>query len=108
VLAFLRSTGLKPKCIRVQSPWRNGVAERWVGSCRYEILDPVVVFNERHLGRLMREYVNSYHPDRIHDWLGKDTPMHRPVDRKISANTRLISNVRLGDLHHRYSWRDAA
>jgi hypothetical protein len=28
VMAFLRSTGLKPKRIRVQSPWKNGVAER--------------------------------------------------------------------------------
>jgi hypothetical protein len=108
VMAFLGSTGLKPKRISVQSPWQNGVAERWVGSCRREILDPVVVFNERHLGRLMREYVNYYRQDRIHDSLGKDTPMHRPVDRKLSANARLIASVRLGGLHHRYSWREAA
>jgi hypothetical protein len=79
-----------------------------VGSCRREILDPVVVFNERHLGRLMREYVNSYHPDHIHDSLEKETPIHRPVDRKLSANARLISSVRLGGLHHRYFWREAA
>ena len=108
VIAFLRSTGLKPKRISVQSPWQNGVAERWVGSCRREILDHVIVLNEGHLRRLMREYVNYYHQDRIHDSLGKDTPMHRPVDRKISANARLISSPRLGGLHHRYFWRDAA
>src|SRR5215472_8046959 len=39
---------------------RNGVAERWVGSCRRELLDHVTALNERHLRRLLSEYV-SYH-----------------------------------------------
>ena len=43
-----------------QSPWQNGVAERWVGSCRRELLDHVMVFNETHLRRLVREYLDYY------------------------------------------------
>jgi hypothetical protein len=39
------------------SPWQNGVAERWVGSYRRDLLDHVIVLNERHLKRLMTEYV---------------------------------------------------
>ena len=34
VIQFLKSTGLTPKHTSVQSPWQNGVAERWIGSCR--------------------------------------------------------------------------
>jgi hypothetical protein len=33
----------------VQSSWQNGVVERWVGSCRRELLDYVIALNERHL-----------------------------------------------------------
>jgi len=38
VLAFLKSTGLTPKRTSRESPWQNGIAERWVGGCRRELL----------------------------------------------------------------------
>jgi putative transposase len=108
VIKFLKATGLKPKRTSVQAPWQNGVAERWVGSCRREILDHVIALNEQHLRRLIRDYVNYYHDDRIHDSLGKDTPTRRSVERKPSPNGVVVSCARLGGLHHRYSWRQAA
>ena len=37
----------------VGCPWQNGVAERWVGSCRRELLDHVIAIDERHLKRLL-------------------------------------------------------
>ena len=40
VLTFLQATGLQAKRTSVQAPWQNGIAERWVGSCRREIRDP--------------------------------------------------------------------
>jgi hypothetical protein len=49
VLVFLQSTGLTPKRTSVQSPWQNGIAERWVGSCRREMLDHIIALNEQHL-----------------------------------------------------------
>lgn len=107
VIKFLKATGLKPKRTSVQAPWQNGLAERWVGSCRREILDHVIALNEQHLRRLIRDYVNYYHDDRIHDSLGKDTPNRRPVERKPSPNAVVVSCARLGGLHHRYWWRQA-
>ena len=104
----MTATGLKPKRTSVQAPWQNGIAERWVGSCRREILDHVIALNEQHLRRLIRDYVNYYHEDRIHDSLEKDTPNRRPVEPKPAANATVISTPRLGGLHHRYAWREAA
>jgi hypothetical protein len=45
VITFLKATGLKPKRTSVRDPWRNGTSERWVGSCRREILDHVIAGN---------------------------------------------------------------
>jgi putative transposase len=42
VIAFLKATGLEPKRTSVQAPWQNGIAERWVGSCRRELLDHII------------------------------------------------------------------
>jgi putative transposase len=108
VIAFLKATGITPKRTSVQAPWQNGVAERWVGSCRREILEHVIALNERHLQRLVHNYVSYYHDDRIHDSLDKDTPHRRPVESKPSPSATVISSARLGGLHHQYSWRDAA
>ena len=91
-----------------RSPWQNGVAERWVGICRRELLDHVIVFNEAHLRRLVREYLGYYHADRIHDGLGKDTPEMRPVEAREAGHCRVAGMPRLGGLHHRYTWRLAA
>ena len=108
VIVFLKATGLKPKRTSVRAPWQNGTAERWIGSCRREILDHVIPLNEAHLRRLIGEYVCYHHADRIHDSLDKDTPNRRPVEPKPATDAILISLPRLGGLHHRYSWRAAA
>lgn len=108
VIRFLKATGLTPKRTSIQAPWQNGIAERWVGSCRREILDHVIALDERHLRRLMRDYVNYHHDDRIHDSLDKDTPRRRPVQCRPGPAATVTSNPRLGGLHHRYGWHDAA
>ena len=108
VITFLKATGLQAKRTGVQAPWQNGIAERWVGSCRREILDHVIALNEVHLRRLLRDYVNYHHDDRVHDSLDKDAPNRRPVERKPSAIATVTSSARLGGLHHRYGWSEAA
>jgi len=71
--------GSEPVRTAFRSPWQTGVAERWVGSCPRDLLDQVIVLNERHLKRLMAEYVRYYHEDRTHLGLAKDTPAGRPT-----------------------------
>jgi transposase InsO family protein len=108
VIAFLKATGLEPKRTSVRSPWQNGTAERWIGSCRREIIDHIIALNEEHLRRVVRDYIRYYEEDRIHDSLDKDTPNRRPVEPKPATEARVVAQPRLGGLHHRYGWRAAA
>ena len=71
VVSAVRDMGSEPARTAFRSPWQNGVAERWVGSCRRDLLDHVIVLNERHLKRLMSSYVLYYHEDRTHLGLAK-------------------------------------
>ena len=102
VVSTVKSFGIKPKRTAFQSPWQNGVAERWVGNCRRDLLDHVIVLNERHLKRLMTEYVRYYHEDRTHLALEKRTPANRATAKSPDAARRIVSMPRLGGLHHRY------
>ena len=102
VVGTIKSFGTESKRTSFRSPWQNGVAERFVGSCRRDLLDHVIVLNERHLKRLMIEYIRYYHDDRTHLGLGKQTPEGRAVAQAMSPGSRVISMPRLGGLHHRY------
>jgi transposase InsO family protein len=102
VVATVKAMGSQPIRTAYRSPWQNGIAERWVGSVRRELLDHVIVLNRRHLRRLLIEYVRYYHEDRTHLGLGKDTPGGR-VALAPSCGQKVLSLPRLGGLHHRYT-----
>jgi putative transposase len=95
----LRSMAIRPVRTSFQSPWQNGVAERWIESCRRDLLDQVIPLDERHLKRLLSDYVSYYHEDRTHLSLNKGTPAGRVRSTSRSA---VVSRERLGGLHHRY------
>jgi putative transposase len=105
---LLASSGIKPKRIGYRCPWQNGISERWIGSCRRELLDHVIILNESHLRRLIRDYISYYHEDRIHDSLEKDCPATRLVSCEPEQSAHLLSFPRVGGLHHRYDWQQAA
>jgi putative transposase len=95
----VRSLMMTPVRTSFESPWQNGVAERWVESCRRDLLDHMIAVNERHLKRLLSEYVRYYHEDRTHLGLGKGTPAGRA---RAAACGPVVPHARLGGLHHRY------
>ena len=41
VVRFVRAMGTKPARTAYRCPWQNPVAERWIGSCRRELLEHV-------------------------------------------------------------------
>lgn len=102
----IKNMGIKPTRNAYRSPWQNGVAERLVGSIRRELLDHVVVANENHLRRLLRDYHDYYESDRCHLALGKDAPIPRPIESRPSPSAKVAALPRVGGIHHRYIWRE--
>ena len=87
--------------IAPRSPWQNPYVERVIGTIRRDCLDHIIVLNERHLKRILREYINKYyHPSRTHLSLNKDCPEYREVEP--SEQGEIKSEPILGGLHHRY------
>jgi hypothetical protein len=97
--ATIRSMNIVCEQTSIKSPWQNGVAERWVGSCRRDLLDHIIALNERHLKRLLADYIRYYHDDRTHLGLRKQTPGGRV---RSAVRGRVVSRARVGGLHHRY------
>ena len=83
-----------------RSPWQNAYVERVIGSIRRECLDHILVFNERHLRRVLSSYVDYYQRTRTHLSLDKDCPDTRPVMPPRIGKVVTIPQV--GGLHHRY------
>jgi putative transposase len=83
-----------------RSPWQNACVERVIGSIRRECLDHLVIFNERHLRRVMSSYVDYYQVTRTHPSLDKDCPDSRPI--QLRSVGRAVAIPKVGGLHHRY------
>jgi transposase InsO family protein len=82
------------------SPWQNAYVERVIGSIRRECLDHLMIFNERHLRRVLSSYVDYYQRTRTHLSLEKDCPDSRPI--KFRGVGRVVAIPKVGGLHHRY------
>ena len=107
VTEAIKSFGIEPKRTAFQSPWQNGGAERWVGSCKREITDHVIVFDEDHLRRLLRDYVSYCNTERVHTVI-RDSPEGRAIEVRSSPAAKVVGLPRVGGLHHRYVWQKAA
>jgi transposase InsO family protein len=61
------------------TPQANAIAERWVRSVRQEALVPIVVLGQRHLRRVLVEYVDFYNRARPHQGIEQDMPIPRSL-----------------------------
>ena len=97
----VHSLGIREVKTAPRSPWQNPYVERLIGTLRRECLDHMVVLNETHLRRLLRDYLAYYHSVRTHLSLDKDSPEPRAVHRPDLG--RIVETPLVGGLHHRYS-----
>jgi putative transposase len=113
----LRGFGLRVLRTPPRAPQANAYCERLVGTVRRECLDFMIPRGERHLGRILAEWVSHYNQGRPHSSLGPGIPESveilcppQPRGRHFSARDRKVgSRAILGGLHHEYHWeRNAA
>jgi transposase InsO family protein len=100
----LADINIKSKSTTPFYPWQNGVAERLVGIIRRELLDYVIPINQRHLEKLLAEYVDYYNNVRTHQALGGQTPIASdpPPPTKVKG-AKLSAKPILGGLYHDYA-----
>jgi transposase InsO family protein len=98
---IVRAMGIEQVLMAAKSPWQNRYAERVIGSIRRECLDHVIVFNERHLWQILRDYFAYYHGSRTHLALDKDSPEHRDVEPPGLGE--IVAIPKVGGLHPRHT-----
>jgi len=101
----VESMGIEQVLIAARSPWQNPYVERLIGSIRWECLDHMIIFNDKHLRRVLKQYFRYYNEYRTHLGLEKDCPKPRPVDPPGVGSIR--NEPMVGGIHHRY-FRQAA
>jgi transposase InsO family protein len=99
----VRSLGIEEIPIAPRSPWQNPYVERLIGTIRRECLDHVVVLNERHLMKILRDYFSYYHGWRTHQALDMDAP----DGRAAQVVGEVVGIPEVGGLHHHYERRAA-
>ena len=102
-----RVEGISIEEVRIapRSPWQNCYVEWVIGSVRRECLNHVIVINDHHLRRILKDYFRYYHESRTHLSLDKDAPGFRAVQSNKSE--KIIQIPQVGGLHHRYERRAA-
>jgi len=84
----------------------NSIAERWVQTCRRELLDRTLIWNQRHLLHALREFEQFYNIHRPHQGIANDRPLH-PLPAPITDPAQIASldirrRERLGGILHEY------
>lgn len=101
---IFRYFNLKTVRISKGSPWQNGICERIVRTFRRELLDFVIPFGPRHVTHILNSYAEYYNDHRPHRSLQKESPVKPTPVLRNSKYSKLITGIKVGGLHHSYSW----
>jgi transposase InsO family protein len=98
----MRSIGARVIRTPVRSPRANAFAERFVRTARTECLDWLFIRGERHLDRVLREFVEHYNYERPHRGIDLETPVARFAMQRFNALDDVDRTDRLGGLLREY------
>ena len=101
--AVFQAAGVRVIRSAVQAPRMNSIMERWIGSCRRELLDRTLIWNRRHLMIVLQEYEDFYNTHRPHRTLSQAAPL-RPLPDGIADldQFRVQRRDRAGGVIHEY------
>ncbi len=105
------SIGIEVLRTPYKAPRANAVCERFLGSVRRESLDHILILGERHLYRVIKEYVEYFNEARPHQGIHQAIPVPNILQaveqQEVMASPnevsgKVISLAVLGGLHHDY------
>ncbi len=104
--AILADTGIAVVLSGVQIPRTNSIMERWIQTCRHELLDRTLIWNQTHLLHALREYERHYNAHRPHRGIANTRPL-RPLPQPITdqasiTHLHIRRRDRLGGLLNEY------
>ncbi|HYV80170.1 MAG TPA: integrase core domain-containing protein [Streptosporangiaceae bacterium] len=101
--AVFQAAGARVVRSAIQAPRMNSIMERWIGSCRRELLDRTLAWNQRHLMAVLREYEGFYNTHRPHRTLNQAAPL-RPLPDDVTDldHIRVRRCDRVGGVIHEY------
>ena len=104
--AVLADAGIQVVLSGIQVPRMNSVMERWVQTCRRELLDRTLIWNQRHLLHALREFEQFYNGHRPHQGIANARPLH-PLPTTIAdphkmTHLNIRRRDRLGGILHEY------
>jgi putative transposase len=73
---ILAEAGIEAVLSGVRMPRMNSIMERWIQSCRRELLDRTLIWNQRHLLHALREFEQFYNSHRPHQGIANARPLH--------------------------------
>jgi transposase InsO family protein len=102
----LADAGIKVVLSGIQTPRTNSIMERWIRTCRHELLDRTLIWNQQHLLHALHEFEYFYNGHRPHQGLANARPQY-PLPTPITdpdqiARLRVRRRDRLGGILHEY------
>jgi transposase InsO family protein len=101
--AVFTAAGIEVLTTPVQAPRANAIAERFVGSLRRELLDRILIVNQRHAVTVLTEYQRHFNEHRPHRALDHAAPLRPLPDPRSSPRIQVSRRDRLGGLLHEYT-----
>ncbi|MGR6320751.1 integrase core domain-containing protein [Micromonospora soli] len=104
--AILADTGIDVVLSGVRMPRMNSIMERWIQTCRRELLDQTLIWNQRHLLHALREFEQFYNRHRPHQGIANGRPLS-PLPAQVAdpdkiAHLHVRRPDRLGGILHEY------
>ncbi len=87
----------------VRASRMNAIMERWIKSCRGELLDRTLIWNLDHLLNVSHEYEQFYNEHRTHRALHAAAPLRALPEPVDLDHNRIRRRDRLGGILHQYS-----
>lgn len=104
--AVLKDAGIEVVLCGVQVPRMNSIMERWVQTCRHELLERILIWNQWHLLHALREFEQFYNFHRPHQGIANARPLSSlptPIaDPDKIARLDIRRRDRLGGILHEY------